>query len=292
MVKVKLIGNEYKTLENNSKEGMYIDGYLKSDLDQCKKLVHDDWDMFFVIDGEEGSGKSVHAMQIASFLDPTFDIDRITYSPFAFKKSIDDNTEPYKAYLYDEGFSGMSSRRSGSYINHVLNSLFSKVRRKKLFIILVMPSFFELDKYPAIHRSRCLIHVYADKSYKRGYFGMYSRDRKRKLYMEGKRYYNYSVKPNYIGRFTNYYPVSEKEYRDQKEKKSTKGDVDFVDGGAFKDQRDSVIRYFADKGIKHKELAQSTQAYTEAGITEEGIKKLIYRARKKEEAMKLLEAEA
>jgi len=32
---------------------IYIDGYLKKNLDGCKQLVKKDWDMVLIIDGEE-----------------------------------------------------------------------------------------------------------------------------------------------------------------------------------------------------------------------------------------------
>lgn len=80
-----------------------------------------------------------------------------------------------------------------------------------------MPSFFDLDRYVALWRSRALIHVYFAENFQRGYFAFYDIDLKKYLYIEGKKYYSYSKpRPNFIGRFTNYYCVNEKDYRKKK----------------------------------------------------------------------------
>ena len=43
----------------------YMDGFLKRNLDEAKRVIKKDWDMVFVIDGYEGSGKSVLAQHCA-----------------------------------------------------------------------------------------------------------------------------------------------------------------------------------------------------------------------------------
>jgi hypothetical protein len=104
-----------------------------------------------------------------------------------------------------------------SDINKTLVSMLAEIRQKNLFVFIVMPTFFDLDKYAAIWRSRGLIHVYTDKGYGRGYFSYYNKDRKKNLYIIGKKFYDYKrPRPNFRGRFTNYYTVDEVEYRQKK----------------------------------------------------------------------------
>ena len=198
---------------NNS---YYMDGYLVSNLDTAKKVAAKDWDMFFIYDGLEGTGKSVKAMQDAYYCDNTLTIDRVAFTPEEFKACIKKATR-LQAVIYDEAMTGLSSRGAMSRINKAIVSMIAEIRQKNLFVFIVLPTFFELDKYVALWRSRALIHVYSGEGFARGYFAFYNVDRKKDLYINGKKYYSYlKPKPNFIGRFTNHYPLSEDEYREKK----------------------------------------------------------------------------
>lgn len=197
-------------------KNFYMDGYLKSNLDVIKKVTKKDWDFVFVIDGTEGSGKSTLAQQIAYFLDPTFNIDRITFRPDEFKKTVI-KTKPHKAIIFDEAYSGLSSRQAMTLVNKTLVDMFAEIRQKNLFLIIVLPTFFDLDRHVALWRSRILIHVYARDGFNRGYFSFYNMEKKKKLYLLGKKLYNYKcVSPNFIGRFPKPYMVDENKYKEKK----------------------------------------------------------------------------
>lgn len=197
----------------NEEHCIYYDGYLKSNLENVKKDVRKrNFDSFICITGREGYGKSTFAFQVAMFLDPTFDLDRVCFTPDQFVEAVQ-SAKKFEAIVLDESVGWLSSRGSMSKFNKQLIKIFSEMRSKNLFVILVIPSFFELDKYPAIHRSTGLIHVS-----KRGYFGCYDYPTKRKLYYVGKKTYTYSVKPNFIGRFTAYFPLDEEAYEEKKQK--------------------------------------------------------------------------
>lgn len=194
----------------------YIDGYLKGNLDIARKVIKKDWDMLFIYDGAEGSGKSVKAMQDAFYCDPTLTIDRITFTPTEFRKAII-NAKPYQSIIYDEAYTGLSSRATMSLINRTLISMLAEIRQKNLFVFVVLPCFFDLDKYVALWRSRALIHVYTGDGFERGRFAFYNSDRKKNLFVLGKKFYSYSKpSPNFLGRFTNFYPIDEEEYRKKK----------------------------------------------------------------------------
>ena len=80
-----------------------------------------------------------------------------------------------------------------------------------------MPTFFDLDKYVALWRSRALIHVYTGQNFQRGFFAFYNVDRKKQLYLEGKKFYSYyRPKANFIGRFVNHYTVDPEVYKKNK----------------------------------------------------------------------------
>ncbi len=205
--------------------GFSMDGYLKKNLGMAKEVVKKDWDMVFVVDGAEGSGKSVLAMQCAYYCDETIDMDRICFTPKEFKDAIL-NAEQYQAVVYDEAYTGLSSRAAMSLINRTLVRMLAEIRQKNLFVFVVMPTFFDLDKYVALWRSRALIHVYTKENFARGYLSFFNIDRKKTLFLMGKKFYSYSAtKANFIGRFPNFYTVDEVAYR-KKKKESLSKDID------------------------------------------------------------------
>jgi len=205
MVKVNIGNQEY-----------YMDGIHQENLDTAKKIIRKDWDMLFIYDGAEGSGKSVKAMQDAFYCDPTLTLERVIFTPATFRKAIM-SAKPYQAVIYDEAYTGLSSRASMSMINRALISMLAEIRQKNLFVFVVMPCFFDLDKYVALWRARALIHVHTEGNFQRGYFKFYNKTKKKDLYINGKKFYSYHKPlPNFIGRFTNYYPLDEKAYKEKK----------------------------------------------------------------------------
>lgn len=194
----------------------YLDGFLKDNLDIAKEVIKKDWDMIFCYDGYEGSGKSVKAMQDAYYCDPSFTIERECFTPKEFTEQIL-KAEKYQAVVYDEALTGLSSKDVMGRINKALVSMLAEIRQKNLFVFIVMPTFFDLSKYVALWRSRALIHLYTAEKFKRGYFAFFNSDRKKELYIKGKKFYDYNcVKPNFKGMFTGYYPIDEEAYKKKK----------------------------------------------------------------------------
>lgn len=202
MVKILINGTQF-----------VIDGYLKENMDTAKTVVKKDWDMLFCVDGMEGSGKSVLAMQLAYYLDPTLNMSRIVFNPAQFKRAIL-TAEKYQAIVYDEAYTGLSARAAMTLINRTLVSMLAEIRQKNLFVFIVMPCFFDLDKYVALWRSRALIHVYTGDNFQRGFMAFYNVDAKKRLFILGKKFYSYGKpRPNFICRFTDQYVVDKKEYK-------------------------------------------------------------------------------
>ena len=194
---------------------IYYDGYLLNNLQTAKEVIQKDWDMVFIIDGIEGSGKSVLAQQIAFFLDSTLTIDRVVFTPQEFTDAIV-KAGKYQAIIYDEAYRGLSSRQAMSQVNKALVSMMAEIRQKNLYIFIVIPCFFELDKYMALWRSRALLHVYTGEKFKRGFFSFFSIEKKKRLYIKGKKLYEYLESPNFRGRFVKGYCVDEEQYRARK----------------------------------------------------------------------------
>jgi len=223
-----------------------MDGYLKSNLDIAKAEIVNDWDMIFCVDGPEGSGKSVFSMQGAYYCFSRFSIDNIAFNPNQFRRCVLSQPK-YSAIVYDEAYTGLSSRATMSVINRALVSMLTEIRQKNLFIFVVLPCFFDLDKYVALWRSRILIHVYTH-GFQRGYFSFYNYDKKKDLYLNGKKFYSYfKPKPNFIGRFTNHYVVDEAEYRKRKNIAASKREEDRIKQEIIKEQQISLFNRICER---------------------------------------------
>jgi len=232
-------------------KGMYYDGYLKHNLEILKKNIKKDWDFWLVIDGREGSGKSTLAQQVAHFLDDNgFGIDNIVFTPRQFKNAV--MTLPkYSAIVWDEAVTGTQSIDM-TKMARTLKQMAVQCRQKNLFIILVLHSYFDMKKYYAVHRTWFLLHVYflpdKDKGIiNRGYFEFFNFKKKKYMYLYDKdrRFYNYSQKPDFRGRFTKKYAVDEQEYKEKKAK--------IEDGEELMDETEWVIECLK-RGITVREL--------------------------------------
>lgn len=197
-------------------EEFYVDAWLAKSLDQVHDRVHEkDEDYFFAVDGEEGSGKSVFTMQLAKYVDPGFCLDRVCFTAQEFEQTIL-KAKKGEAIVFDEAFRGLSSRGALTEVNKLLIALMMECRQKNLFVFVVMPTMFLLDKYVALWRAKGLFHVYRQK-HKRGFWSFYNKKNKKLLYLKGKTNYSYSApKVKRTGRFTNKYVIDEDEYRKKK----------------------------------------------------------------------------
>ncbi len=183
------------------------------------QVLKHDRDKVLLFDGREGAGKSVLAMQIAKALDPNFNIENIAFNHNQFIRLIKSPDRKKGDFiLLDEAFSSTSSRASLSQINRAMITVATEMRQLNLFIGIVLPSFFDLDKYFAIWRCETLFHVYFNKHGKRGNYILFPFNKKKLLYINGKKYYNYGcVKSPYPPcRFTKAYVIDELEYRTRK----------------------------------------------------------------------------
>lgn len=228
----------------------YVEPRLKKSLVEkvVPSLQLKDKDCFLAIDGREGSGKSTFAMQIGKLVDPTLNLSRVVFSPDDFREAV------YKAkkgqcIIYDEAFTGFSSRSSLGTINRVLVSLSMQMRQKNLFVIIVLPTIFLLDKYIALFRAKALIHVYENKG-RRGYFKLYNYKSKKMLILLGQKTFSYSSKfarTNFKGRFYGKFALGdekvEKQYREKKEKALKESEKTAMTAGQvkFREQRDLLV---------------------------------------------------
>lgn len=262
MVKVRYNNKskKWEELEKNSREGFYLDGYLKKVLDSIKKDVKKDWDFVFLIDGLEGSGKSTLALTCGYYLaDTKFSIKNIAVDGADALKKLE--VLPDKSILViDEAGLSFSSRDSMRKEQRHLTRVLTVVRQKNMVLILSSPSFFDLSKYISVDRSQLLFHVYA-KNKIRGRWAMWGRKKKRLLYTLGKKDNNSYARPRARknGSFTSFNPLDKEEYKALKRKSLESAFKE--PKGSFKDQltqqqRDFLIYHL----VETRKFSQSNLA--------------------------------
>jgi hypothetical protein len=240
------------------KDSYYIHPRLKKSLDDKIKgsLQKKDKDFVMCIDGKEGAGKSIFAFQIGKYVDPSLDLSRVVFNAEQFREAIF-KAKKGQCIVYDEAITGLSSRASLSGVNRVLISLMMQMRQKNLFVIIVLPTFFLLDKYVALFRARVLIHVYECKG-RRGYFRVYNSKLKTRLYLLGKHTYSYvskKVRTNFRGRFYGVFALGDEKlellYKKNKEKALMEVEHNPMSSGQvkYREQRD-VFMYLLRKCTK------------------------------------------
>jgi len=239
-----------------------------------REVLTKDQDKVIGIDGREGSGKSVLAQQLAVELDPNFNIDKIAFNADEFMRMIKDPARKKgDCIILDEAFLSANSRSAMSKINKSMVGLATEMRQLNLFVIVVLPSFFDLDKYFALWRTDTLLHVYFDKHGNRGRYIAFNHNKKKMLYLKGKKFYNYGMVKSGLPpmRFPKGYMVDETEYRKRKQE-------------AFREEKVSAIEQrYKDKVVAlclylHKECGESYDKIGEI-LTMKGasIQKLLYR---------------
>lgn len=249
----------------------HLDTRLKDNLDSkiIPSLLKKDKDCFLCIDGKEGSGKSTLALQIGKYVDPTLDLSRIVFDAEAFRQAIF-KAKKGQCIIFDEAFTGLSSRAALSGVNRTLVSLMMQMRQKNLMVIMVLPTFFMLDKYAALFRAKALIHVYENKGV-RGYFRLYNSKLKKLLYLKGKKDYSYShkyVRTRFKGRFYGKFALGsdelEKKYRKKKETalEATEKDPMTSKQIKYRNQRDIAIYLLRKTSqMTYRELETMLQDY-------------------------------
>jgi hypothetical protein len=228
--------------------GFSFHTHLGENLSIWKKAVlNQDIDCAVIIDGKEGAGKSVFALQIAAFLDKEHNLDpfkQICWTPDAFVQAVG-TLEKGKAIVWDESRRGLNRRRSGQEVNLKITDMLAECRQHNLFLVIVMPSFYDMDMNVAVWRTRILIHVNyhwdltnEENPLVRGDFRFYNENGKLKLYTNPdlRKQYAYPYLPNdsFDGTFVRHYPVDEKLY------KKLKRDSDLALNTAKKNPEESV----------------------------------------------------
>ena len=213
------------SIPNQQTAGRYISETLYGNLDILSKKIVDDMTFLGVCFSstlEVGTGKSSFMQQIAEAwgelmkknhnIDIPFTMNNIVFKPRdLIERSF--KLPKYSVIILDE----WEDAHYWSELGITLRQFFRKCRQLNLFMLVIIPNFFELSKTYAITRSIFAIDVHFAGDLERGHFKFYNFDKKKELYLKGKKEYNYyAVKPNFTGRFLKGYTVDEAEYRKRK----------------------------------------------------------------------------
>ena len=94
------------------------------------------------------------------------------------------------------------------------------------------------------------------EKFERGYFKFYNLNKKKELYLKGKKYNNYNVvKQSFIGRFVDGYAVDEQEYRDAKMKDTLESEAKLKKPT----EKDIKVKYFQRFYNEFKDIKEVTK---------------------------------
>jgi len=255
-----------------------MDNVLKANLDALLKNAgkKDDWDFLILITGggTVRVGKSVLSLQIAAYwchqLKELYGMD----VPFTLKENIVFHgqrlikqgnkiglSHPHSVLIFDEAGADLEGIKVMKRTTQAVKDYLRECGQYNFLTILVLPEFFDLPKGVALSRSDFLIDCYAlsDKigKFRRGYFNFYSRPNKKKLYLKGKKELNYKAwRYDFHGRFLNFYPVDEEEYRSEKVKALKSREVTSTREMRMKEYLRGCFKILVAQGKSYREIAR------------------------------------
>ena len=258
MVVVKVKGSTY-----------HMDNSLQIKWDKVKggELAKYDEDRFYIVDGPEGSGKSVFTIQQGAYIDPTILDDkdkkvlpRICFTAEEFLDAIRHNrstTEQTKVIIFDEAFRGLSSKSAVSKNNKMLVEALMEARQNNLLVFIVSPSFYLIEFYAAVLRCQALFHVIKERKTRRRYVRIFGRKDKAILYQIGiRKGWGYPRRTKFRVRFFNIYPGGkefEKKYR-KKKRDSLRIKEKKVETHKWRKQRDIMIKVLHKQGFSYRKI--------------------------------------
>jgi len=250
----------------------HMDNSLQLKWDKLKsgELAKYDEDRFYIVDGAEGSGKSLFTLQQAAYIDETILDDegkkvvpRICFTAKEFLEAIQNNrstTEKTKVIIFDEAFRGLSSKSAVSKNNKMLVEALMEARQNNLLVFIVSPSFYLIEFYAAVLRSQALFHVIKERNTRKRYVRVFGKKDKAILYQIGiRKGWGYPRKTKQRVRFFNLYPggkAFEKKYRKKKRDSLRVKEKDSKPTHKWKQQRDIMIKVLYKQGHSYRKIQE------------------------------------
>lgn len=251
---MKILEEKYPmgSFKGQKTSGRYIDGWLYDNMKiLAEKIVEDNTFLGVCYSStlEVGTGKSVmmtqlgevwsHLMKEVHNIDVPFTCNNIVWRG---KELIDRSLSlpKYSCILLDE----WEDAHYWSELGMTLRTFFRKCRQLNLFVIVIIPNFFQFPMSYALGRSVFAIDVKFEGNFERGFYSFYNFDAKRQLYLLGKKTQNYKCwNPTFSGRFTNGYGVPEEEYRKAKLEDLKKWEEKDKEERKGQQRRENIVPY-------------------------------------------------
>lgn len=246
-------------------DGYYMDLTHQYNLDDLMAGIKKNQDIIIIYTGDAGTGKTTMAMQDLLYMDPTFNLSRVCFSPDQTHSVITKATQG-QAVLIDEAII-YSSRSSLTSESKKMQLIINQMRSKGLIVAFCIPSVFELDKTIVFSRCKMLVHLYFRKYAQRGTYNCYINAEAEKIDRIKEVYKNYSASrtlgkgtkppPNYSGGFGPLFAIDKDAYEKKKAKTfksmlKTKSNVNLK----VMAQRNSLIRYISKlDDINHRDIS-------------------------------------
>lgn len=236
------------------KAPVQVDQYKWTNLQELKKWIDNDWDNVGFNVGMEGAGKSEHSMENALLLNHRLRLEDVFFNPEQMMRWVD--TAPKGSVgIWDEG-----DVLGEQWYKDVFQSIKRKMKRmrdKNLTLLINTPTLKDLGEYFVVHRTRFLFYTFARGPDNRGWYHLFSYQKKHELWLNIKKYgelkktYDYSKADIMNGFFKG---ISNQECVKQA-------------GGDWK-----VLLEFSKEEYKQKKHEASVESYEEP-LTEADIRK-------------------
>ncbi len=235
------------------KKKFHMDKRLNENLHFVRQIVtKKDFDWVFLICGKERFGKSTFAQQLAYVCaDSKLHMNDVCLTFDEFHKRVRfhiEHNNKGRSVIYDETMGVADTRSFNNIYSRGLRKLLAECGQANLHLFILLPSFFDLDRPIALHRSNTLFRVEVNrKNYNRGRWYMYNEKKKEKMYLKNKKTYSYKGKANLHGTYSSFYCVDEVAYRKKKSDTLRRDDdtMNQVTPRITKliSQRDTLVKY-------------------------------------------------
>lgn len=187
--------------------------------------LKNDWDFLLIICGDTGTGKSIGlGLNLIEtwykiILGEGCDKSRHKHLTGDYEQWIK-NFQEFKSYdlnIYDEGASELESKEFMNRISRDITKMFNVFRGKKFFSVIIIPSFFHLNKYFRENRLRGCMYASSRGTYlfysKKGlsYLNAYNQGAKYKTMFRARPFYRKSF-PDYKGDMLETYQIAKDKY--------------------------------------------------------------------------------
>lgn len=181
-----------------------VDARILKIVENVKARKKGGYDFVGMVTALPGLGKSQFAIgTLGPLLSHRMDQLFVEFTIQAFiSRCIDPKTPEESTIILDEGHEGMNSGKVAQGEFQQMVNILMLVRQKRLNLLIVTQDYFSIAKTIAIFRSNILFHITTNRKGKRGSALVFSRNKKKNLYLFGKKNLNYgAVRANYTAQF-------------------------------------------------------------------------------------------